>query len=270
MAEPTASATSPRMAMQPMTSLPISATEGMCCCLRVLPPLFLSHFAPLCCKKKRVRVRTLTVAPLLLCLCYVLFCFVFFSDDFGSGFGGFGGGGGASSGSGDDGGSSSGGSSKGGSGSDGSGGGGSGGSGSRAGGFNQEILSYHNKARGDHSVGQLTWDDTLAKYATDYLNKVNCDFKHSGGKYGENIAMGYPTPTKAMEAWYNEGKDYNYNNPGFSEGTGHFTQMVWKGTNKIGCGQAKCSQGPYLVCEYDPAGNVEGGDNFKKNVLPPK
>ena len=45
---------------------------------------------------------------------------------------------------------------------------------------------------------------------------------------------------------------------GFSESTGHFTQMVWAGTQALGCGSAQCSiggaQGHLFVCNYSPAG----------------
>jgi len=48
--------------------------------------------------------------------------------------------------------------------------------------------------------------------------------------------------TEAVDAWYdrinNPGYDFDkpgyYNNPG----TGHFTQIVWKDSCKIGCGVA--------------------------------
>jgi hypothetical protein len=36
--------------------------------------------------------------------------------------------------------------------------------------------------------------------------------------------------------WYDEVKFYNYNNPGFGMSTGHFTQLVWIGSNALGCG----------------------------------
>jgi hypothetical protein len=61
---------------------------------------------------------------------------------------------------------------------------------------------------------------------------------------------------------------YSYQQPGSSEQTGHFTQLVWNATQTVGCGAAQCDtneiKGWYLVCEYDPPGNVIGA--FAGNV----
>lgn len=73
------------------------------------------------------------------------------------------------------------------------------------------------------------------------------------------------------DAWYNELNDpgYTYGDE-FSEGTGHFTQLVWASSERIGCGIGMNDRGTgfYGVANYDPAGNYEG--QFKDNVLPPK
>ncbi len=37
---------------------------------------------------------------------------------------------------------------------------------------------------------------------------------------------------------YNEIEDYDFDNPRFSFKTGHFTQMVWKSSRKLGIGTA--------------------------------
>jgi hypothetical protein len=51
--------------------------------------------------------------------------------------------------------------------------------------------------------------------------------------------------------WYNEVKDYNFNNPGFGGSTGHFTQLVWVGTTELGCGVAISNSNKiYGVCNY--------------------
>ena len=74
-----------------------------------------------------------------------------------------------------------------------------------------------------------------------------------------------------VKSWYDEIEMYHYDRPKFSHETGHFTQVVWRSTTKLGCAMAK-SHGPrggvYLTCNYDPYGNLEGA--FRENVLPKK
>lgn len=136
-----------------------------------------------------------------------------------------------------------------------------------------EALSTHNHFRAQHRAPALTWDSTLAKYAAQYAS--HCEFKHSHGPYGENIAAGYPSVTTAITAWYNEQQNYDYQQPGFSMQTGHFTQVVWKGSTRLGCASVPCdgkngTPGNYVVCEYNPPGNNIADNNiyFNENVLP--
>lgn len=72
----------------------------------------------------------------------------------------------------------------------------------------------------------------------------------------------------AVSEWYSEKKLYDYNNPDFSFETGHFTQLVWKNTERLGCAssKSKSTNNIYVVCNYDPWGNYRG--QFEENVLP--
>ena len=62
-----------------------------------------------------------------------------------------------------------------------------------------------------------------------------------GGPNGENLAEGYANATASIEAWGNEREKYNFQDGGFSEDTGHFTQLVWKATTTVGCGRSFCN-----------------------------
>lgn len=133
----------------------------------------------------------------------------------------------------------------------------------------EEALASHNDLRAVHQASPLMWDDKLANYAQNYANK--CHFQHSHGVYGENLAAGYRSVSEAIHAWYAEHKYYSYSRPVFSYQTGHFTQLVWKSTRKLGCGFATCNgkngtPGNYLVCEYSPAGNITNAHYFQRNV----
>lgn len=138
--------------------------------------------------------------------------------------------------------------------------------------FAKSMLNEHNIKRALHQdTNPLTWSDELAQYAQNYANNYDCsgNLVHSGGPYGENLAIGY-SPVGSVDAWYDEIKDYNYANPGFSESTGHFTQVVWKSSTKVGCAVKSCGGvwGDYVICSYDPAGNFLG--EFAQNVAPLK
>ena len=137
----------------------------------------------------------------------------------------------------------------------------------------QDALNYHNKVRKDVGVEPLEWSAELAEYAQKWANHLasnGCDMKHrpySGEwaqEYGENIFWGSGSSYNAVnasESWYSEIKDFTYgvlNNDNWYN-TGHYTQMVWRDTKKIGIGIAKCKDGGIIiVANYDPSGNYMG------------
>lgn len=136
-------------------------------------------------------------------------------------------------------------------------------------------INRHNKYRNLHQSGNLIWNSSIANKAQTWTN--NCIFGHDPStKYGENIYATWGSFSNntdfiknAIDLWYSEVKYYNYSKPGFSSKTGHFTQVVWKNTKRLGCGVKKCKDGMVIIsCQYDPVGNYIG--QFKENVLPIK
>ncbi|KAH8662602.1 CAP domain-containing protein, partial [Xylariales sp. PMI_506] len=155
-------------------------------------------------------------------------------------------------------------------------------------------LYNHNVHRANHSASDVTWLDEIADYAQTTAN--TCVFAHDmdegSGDYGQNIAM-YATSSNAAaigeagaigmasDMWYNNEVNsflssyYGEATPDMSnfEAFGHFTQMVWKNTQTIGCAVKLCAPGTmysdmsawYMVCNYRPAGNV--GGQYGTNVL---
>ncbi|KAL4741065.1 CAP domain-containing protein [Aspergillus similis] len=148
--------------------------------------------------------------------------------------------------------------------------------------FRSSILRTTNAYRAAHNASNLSWNQTLADYARDWAK--GCRWEHSSGPYGENLAYGYRNASSAVTAWGDEAALYDFSKPtGFTEETGHFTQLVWKSTKEVGCAAVDCgltdldddeerkrAQGWYVVCEYMPAGNVVGADDgleyFRMNV----
>lgn len=155
------------------------------------------------------------------------------------------------------------------------------------------MLHYHNIHRANHSAPALEWSDELAGYAEQTANncKLEHDFVPGGGGYGQNLAYWSTTADDLLSKknwcaasgitnqWYNGEMDnyasYGQANPPESQPLGdygHFTQLVWKHSTKVGCATVSCPTGfayPALmtVCNYNPVGNVGGG--YGANVLAP-
>ncbi|KAJ4958267.1 hypothetical protein NE237_025378 [Protea cynaroides] len=130
----------------------------------------------------------------------------------------------------------------------------------------EDYLTTHNSARSEVGVGSMTWDDTVATYAQNYANQraEDCNLVHSGGSYGENLAWssGDMSATDAVNMWVAEKTYYDYNSNSCAEGQqcGHYTQVVWRNSVRLGCARVQCSSGSgtFIICNYDPPGNYVG------------
>lgn len=128
----------------------------------------------------------------------------------------------------------------------------------------QDYLNVHNAARAQVGVGPMTWDGKVEAYAKQYANKrINdCGLVHSGGPYGENIAeASYAlTGAQAVKLWVDEKPHYDYKSNSCVGGQcGHYTQVVWRNSVRLGCARVMCKNGWWFVtCNYDPPGNYPG------------
>lgn len=129
--------------------------------------------------------------------------------------------------------------------------------------FATNITNTHNEKRSLHQdTPNILYSLEIATVSQQYADEYTCDgvlTHHNNALYGENLALGYET-LAAVTAWYDEITKYDYNNPGFSESTGHFTQLVWSNTTLVGCGYKDCGSyyGQYTVCQYYSPGNYAG------------
>ncbi len=143
------------------------------------------------------------------------------------------------------------------------------------------IVAAHNRWRAEVGVRPLSYSPALevsAQAWADHLKETNqCKMRHSNpqGRYGENLywasaivwsdgrrELQRVSPEKAVGSWGSEKANYNYKKNSCKPGKmcGHYTQMVWRASTKVGCAIAVCedSKEQIWVCQYQPAGNVVG------------
>jgi pathogenesis-related protein 1 len=136
----------------------------------------------------------------------------------------------------------------------------------------EEFVIAHNAFRTKLKLPSVSWDQDIADYAqewADYLQANDCKMQHrskAGRKersYGENLSWAsgkHMEPLYVVTQWVKEAKDYDYETNKCTPGKkcGHFTQVIWKTTARIGCGVAYCDNSEVWVCNYDPPGNYVG------------
>ncbi|KAK7150039.1 hypothetical protein R3I94_009376 [Phoxinus phoxinus] len=157
--------------------------------------------------------------------------------------------------------------------------------------FIKECVTEHNIHRINvnppaSNMRYMTWDEGLAVTARAWARF--CVFKHNiyvkkmhptFTSVGENIWVGAPytqfTVKSAVKLWVDEVQHYNYYKTQCTKGEvcGHYTQVVWADTYKVGCAAQACPNGVasfstwpgiIFVCNYATAGNYRGVAPYRK------
>ncbi len=141
--------------------------------------------------------------------------------------------------------------------------------------FSTELLSAHNLERARFGAPGLRWSPKLAREAREWAEVLASEgqMRHASAAErkgaGENLWMGPAGAYSAsfmVEAFVAE-KQYfvpgtfpKISRTGNWRDVGHYTQVVWSGTQELGCAVVRNSRDDFLVCRYWPAGNTYGED----------
>jgi len=146
------------------------------------------------------------------------------------------------------------------------------------------ITALHNQVRAQAqpvpspALPPLQWDESLAATAGAWaaqcvdnetpIGLVDHNPNRSNGHpylVGENIygSSGTATAQGAVSLWAAEAANYDYasNTCAPNQFCGHYTQIVWRDTLKVGCALRICpglEYGNTIVCNYGPTGNFNG------------
>ena len=160
----------------------------------------------------------------------------------------------------------------------------------------QAIVQHINQQRASLGVAEmppLQWDDHLAEFAG--RTAASCRMAHTSlaqrsnipsrvGQYvGENLAIGFASGMQladaaddakvgryfrqAIDGWWREQANYDYaaNRCAPGKQCGHYTQLAWRATSRVGCGLAMCNPqadlrrpGYTIACNFAPGGNYAG------------
>ncbi len=141
-------------------------------------------------------------------------------------------------------------------------------------------LAPQNRARAEVGVDPLVWDKALAADAADWARHLAATdtFDHATqDSQGENLSIGTRgaySPEELVSDWIEERKHYRpglfpqVSTTGHWADVGHYTQIVWHSTRRIGCAMASNAENDVLVCRYAPPGNVVGENAIQSSRRP--
>jgi uncharacterized protein YkwD len=146
------------------------------------------------------------------------------------------------------------------------------------------FVAAHNQARSgplnptpSPPLPPVSWDAILADSVYNYAIRCvgssgllnhndnrTADYQTLGGSgyVGENIfgsSARTVSPDDAVGLWMSEASGYDYASN--SGNAGHYTQVVWRDSVRIGCAIVDCPALTYhntVICDYAPGGNING------------
>ncbi|XGW02244.1 hypothetical protein V3C99_014352 [Haemonchus contortus] len=133
---------------------------------------------------------------------------------------------------------------------------------------------------------KMSYDCAIEENVAAFVKE--CKFAEDSYKdrqwWGQNIWMSSARNVNKSDAaagsvysWFSELEKYGVPDNNiltwkvFERGVGHYSQVVWQKSSKIGCAVEWCKDMTFVGCEYDPAGNYLGeiiydiGDPCQKN-----
>lgn len=134
-------------------------------------------------------------------------------------------------------------------------------------------LAAHNRERAAFGSAPMLWDAGLAAQARAYAarlaryGRLQHSPKAERPGQGENLWMGSRGAyvAEAMVAtWAAERRHFRrgifpaVSSTGNWRDVGHYSQIVWPRTTRVGCGLASSARWDVLVCRYSPPGNRDG------------
>ena len=149
----------------------------------------------------------------------------------------------------------------------------------RLGNFEQRTLASHNRERATLGIPPLEWDNGLATDAAQWAHHLtqvgylthSPDDPEDYDPQGENLwagTAGYYSAESMVGLWIAEKKNFKpgifpaNSRTGNLEDVGHYTQLMWRSSGKVGCAVARGRSDEFMVCRYSEGGNVMGERPF--------
>lgn len=139
--------------------------------------------------------------------------------------------------------------------------------------FEARVLAVQNVERRALNLTEFAWDEQLVAAALAYAAKLAATgrWQHSPPEdrvgQGENLWMGTRSAyqfEEMVDEWvvekraFRAGRFPNVSKTGNLADVGHYTQLIWPATVRVGCAIRSSAEWDYLVCRYSEPGNVHG------------